>query len=695
MMALGLGCGSDDEDSNTNPGGSGGVGGTGGQAGAAGTAGTAGNAGQGGAGPERKLVLIYTSDEHSDLLAHSPERDDYPIPTAAGDGTLTGGVARRATLLAELRADAEAKDIPTMTVSAGDNSMGTLTQIVRDTASLEWRLMHRLGYDITTLGNHDFDLGIPNLVAAIDVAKNAGELPAIVASNIHFSDESADDDTLEAHYSTESSSNAAIQEYRVLEADNGLRVGFIGIMGVDASVKSPFKDPIQFSEAAVKSSEADDLDKVLPHLYEDLQPVVDKLRDDEQVDLVIALSHSGLAPTQPEVSEDDKIAENVAGIDIIISGHAHEYGEAPVLVENATTGKEVVILNGGAHGNFIGRIELTVPGDASQPISYDESTQAFMPVTDEIVPDASYSAMIDEAIETIESSGDFDGSTALELLISRSLGSSVQNDTSVAGDLYFYELASTSYDLASDRHVSFLTADAHLMMLDALGMPADFAIQSGGTMRSALLAGKTGAVSVADAYRVTPLGKSASDATTGYPLVRVKVPIGSIRILMEFTSGRGPVDSSYDLTGGAIVADYDCSRDPITSVAQAFDADNGRILRLWMDSDHSDGLEQFDTLVWDRENPPDAATVLGGPTYVMVTTNYIAQVMANSGISLTDMNDEPVEPNNAVVFRGDNTEVKEVESFFSYLYSQGTIPSLYDANAAGATTRFERMAFCP
>lgn len=488
-MVITLGCG-DDEESNSNPA----TGGTGGVAGAAGAAGQAGSAGNAGESGGRKLMLLYTSDEHSDLLGHSPERDDYPIATTPGTGKILGGVARRATLLAEVRAEAAAADVPTMTVSAGDNSMGTLTQIVHDSASLEWRLMSRLGYDMTTLGNHDFDLALPNLVAALDTAKNAGELPGIVSSNIHFSDSSADDDELAALYSTDPAADAAIHSYRVLEADNGLRVGFIGIVGVDASVKAAFKAPVQFSEAAVSPTDAEDPAKVLPHLYADLQPVVDKLRNEENVDLVVALSHAGLSPTDPELSEDDKIAAKVAGIDVIVSGHAHETGEAPVVVKNETTGKDVLILNGGAQGVFVGRIELTVPSDASQPISYDAATQELMAVTNEIVADSQYATMIDEAIETIESSGDVNGQSALEYLVNQSLGTSLVNDSAVAGDLYFQELATTTYDLSDDRQLSFLTSDAHLLLMDELGQPADFAMQSGGVIRSSLLVGETGAI---------------------------------------------------------------------------------------------------------------------------------------------------------------------------------------------------------
>ncbi|MCU0692784.1 MAG: hypothetical protein MUF54_15395, partial [Polyangiaceae bacterium] len=372
-----VGCGSDD-DPEVLPG----AGGSGGTAGAAGGAGEAGQ--DGGTGEDRKVVLLYTSDEHSSIFASSPERDDWPMATTAGTGALYGGVARRAAVLAAERASAQSAGIPTVTVSAGDNSMGTLAQVVRRTQSYEWRLMHRLGYDVTTFGNHDFDLGLDDLGGAIRAAKDAGELPPIVASNIKFSDDAADD-VVQEYFSETVGDAAPIHRAHIVQADNGLRIGFVGVMGVDASSKAPFKAPVAFSEAAVAAGDVDKPEKVLPHLYSGLQSVVDKLRNDEKVDLVVALSHAGLVPTAPSISEDDKIAANVSGIDVIISGHAHRFASEPTVVRNDTSGRDVLVLNGGAEGAYVGRIELTVPADVHAPVTYNKQTQAHLPVTEKTV----------------------------------------------------------------------------------------------------------------------------------------------------------------------------------------------------------------------------------------------------------------------------------------------------------------------
>src|SRR5947209_885916 len=77
----------------------------------------------------RKLVLLHTNDEHSHLLGFAPEVDDFPPPTTAGSGVIKGGAARRAVVFAAQRKAASDAGADSLTVSAGDNMMGTLFQI--------------------------------------------------------------------------------------------------------------------------------------------------------------------------------------------------------------------------------------------------------------------------------------------------------------------------------------------------------------------------------------------------------------------------------------------------------------------------------------------------------------------------------------------------------------------------------------
>lgn len=79
------------------------------------------------------------------------------------------------------------------------------------------------------------------------------------------------------------------------------------------------------------------------------QKLVNELRDDKKVDLVVLLSHNGL-------STDVKMASRVRGIDVVLGGHTHDGLPEPIMV-----GKTLVT-NSGAHGKFLSRLDLDVSG---------------------------------------------------------------------------------------------------------------------------------------------------------------------------------------------------------------------------------------------------------------------------------------------------------------------------------------------
>ncbi len=119
----------------------------------------------------RKLTLLYTNDEHSHLFGFAPEVDDFPIPTVAGAGALKGSVARRVVVLNRERAAAQAAGAATLTLSSGDHTIGTLSEVDFQTSATDFTLMKAMGYDATCLGNHEFDFGPAALAAALGVAQ--------------------------------------------------------------------------------------------------------------------------------------------------------------------------------------------------------------------------------------------------------------------------------------------------------------------------------------------------------------------------------------------------------------------------------------------------------------------------------------------------------------------------------------------
>jgi 5'-nucleotidase len=130
--------------------------------------------------------------------------------------------------------------------------------------------MARMGYDATTFGNHEFDLGPDGLGKAIAVASKAGKIPAVLSSNSDFS---ANDATLTGL--RQLSKAGLIRRYLVIER-GGIRFGLFGVLGKEAQIYT--------MGGAVK----------FPDAIEAAKEMVTVLRETEKVDVVIALSHGGV-----------------------------------------------------------------------------------------------------------------------------------------------------------------------------------------------------------------------------------------------------------------------------------------------------------------------------------------------------------------------------------------------------------------
>jgi len=133
---------------------------------------------------------------------------------------------------------------------------------------------------------------------------------------------------------------------------------------------------------------------------DNMQKVVDHLRNVKKVDTVLVLSHNGM-----EV--DLKMAANVTGIDIILGGHTHDAVPVPVIVKNAS-GKTIVT-NAGTAGKFLGVLDLELSKGKLKDLHYK-----LVPIyTDMIKPDAAvaaevakgyapYQNMLDEKIADVD-----------------------------------------------------------------------------------------------------------------------------------------------------------------------------------------------------------------------------------------------------------------------------------------------------
>ncbi len=111
---------------------------------------------------------------------------------------------------------------------------------------------------------------------------------------------------------------------------------------------------------------------------ERMREVVEQVRSEEGADLVVLLSHNGF-------DVDRKMAANVDGIDVILTGHTHDALPEPVMV-----GK-TMLLASGSNGKFVARLDLDVRDGEVRGFRHK-----LIPIfSDVIAPDPEVAALID------------------------------------------------------------------------------------------------------------------------------------------------------------------------------------------------------------------------------------------------------------------------------------------------------------
>ena len=168
---------------------------------------------------KKTFTILHTNDMHASFIGMGPASDYTPF--TLNDDTTRGGYARLAGLIAK-RKEARKAQGPVLVLDAGDYSMGTAFSAATRETGGELRLMGRMGYDATTFGNHEFDLGPDGLGKSISVAAKAGRVPAVLASNTSFA---ASDATLADLQRL--AKEGVVRRYLVIER-GGIRFGIFG-----------------------------------------------------------------------------------------------------------------------------------------------------------------------------------------------------------------------------------------------------------------------------------------------------------------------------------------------------------------------------------------------------------------------------------------------------------------------------------
>ena len=190
--------------------------------------------------------------------------------------------------MASLKADYEAQGAEVILADAGDYSQGTVYVSVHKGADAV-TMMNATGYDVATIGNHEFDYGYAQLAENMKAAK----FKVLCA------------DVLDADGKTIFDANTIIEK-------GGVKIGFFGLETPEAQTKANPKLIEGLKFLAGKDGK---------ELYACAAEQVAELQKNG-ADIIVCLSHLGIdGSSEPYTSYD--LAKNVKGIDFIIDGHSH------------------------------------------------------------------------------------------------------------------------------------------------------------------------------------------------------------------------------------------------------------------------------------------------------------------------------------------------------------------------------------
>lgn len=261
----------------------------------------------------KHITILHTNDVHSHIDPFSKNHHKYAN---------RGGVSKRFGLIEHIR-----KENPnTLVLDAGDSFQGT-PYFNFYGGELEFKLMSKMGYHASTIGNHEFDNGIDNITAQL---------------------QHANFDMLNANYDfSKTSLEGKTKPHQVYEVD-GLKIGVFGL-GIELEglvsknlyKETKYLDPLEIATDQVKT-----------------------LKKDLNCDLIICLSHLGYKYDSDKI-DDLKLAETTSGIDLIIGGHTHTFLDKPTVVTNKS-GKITLVNQVGWAGLNIGRLDFYFSKSKSQ-----------------------------------------------------------------------------------------------------------------------------------------------------------------------------------------------------------------------------------------------------------------------------------------------------------------------------------------
>jgi len=431
---------------------------------------------------ELYFCILHTNDMHSELLPHSPAVDYHPEK----EDPAIGGFARLATAVDEIRENKMREGEPVLLFDAGDFlGGGPFAWLALNGSAAELTIMQEMGYDAVTIGNHEYDYG-PEVLAQYLLQAGYPE---------------AHQETLVLASNTEAPSDhplAARGLYRnagMFELENSLKVGVFGLIGKDAILVIGETGDVQF------------LDQ-----HETARQAVDEL-EEQGADVIVAITHSG-------VDEDQELAREIPGIDVIVGGHCHTALYKPVL-QGAT-----IIVQAGSLGEYLGRLELAYnPNTGKLRVRNEENDHPFLiPIDSGFDCDPEIDALVQEY------------TLILNAYIDEMTGGKFDDIMSTVASSDF--VLSNLPPLNETALGNFVTDAIRFVAQEFIGERVDIAGQANGNIRNSIFPGtmeySTGNISFYEIIEATGVGRGL-DGRPGCPIASVYLTGEEVRRVLEIT----------------------------------------------------------------------------------------------------------------------------------------------------------------
>lgn len=258
------------------------------------------------AGAQKTLTILHTNDTHSTIMPLNPNLADTMLADR-------GGYLRRMNMIRQQRQ----QDPDLLLFDSGDFSQGSAYYSLFQ-GDVEIGLMNRMGYDAATIGNHEFDFGLDNMIRLFKMA----QFP-IVCSNYDFADTELKD---------------IVKPYIIIKR-KGLKIGVFALCPpLEGLVFTKNYGPLRFLDPVEKTNE-----------------IVDILKRQKKCDVVICISHLGWGSSQ---YPDNRFIQQTRGVDLVLGGHTHTYFQE-LQYEKNLDGQPVPVDQNGKHAAFVGKLLLT------------------------------------------------------------------------------------------------------------------------------------------------------------------------------------------------------------------------------------------------------------------------------------------------------------------------------------------------